>query len=474
MTFVCAADGRTVLRAALVLGLVLRGAIFWHTPAMGIEIVDEQHYAAIAHNILAGNGFASAPGQLTSIRPPLFPAMLASIYAVAGEGNLQAVRLVHFALSLLATGLVYQIGRRMFSPAVGRYAAAATWLYPSIIFFNFTILTETLYILLFLSFLLSAVMLTERPRPAVALACGAALGLACLTRSALWPLPIIFCPLLALILRAPLRTRIVVPVLVFAGYALVVGPWAVRNTRLQRVLTVVDTMGGMNLRLGNYEHTPDDRMWNAVEQTGVKHWAYTLNLEQPSHGFTEGQKAEWAQKQALAYIAAHPGTTLRRAWIKFADFWGLERELAGGIRQKMYAPPRWFAVSAPLVIILAFSAVALLGVAGFWLARARDWRSDVVVLTPVLAILAAHTIAYGHSRYHLPLVPVLALYGAAVARNLLLRIRLDRQNSSQTFTRNRLAAVGAIASVAVLLTVWGRQVLFIDADRIRVFLSHVN
>ena len=28
--------------------------------------------------------------------------------------------------------------------------------------------------------------------------------------------------------------------------------------------------------MGNYEHTPDDRMWDAVALTGEKNWSYAL------------------------------------------------------------------------------------------------------------------------------------------------------------------------------------------------------
>ena len=119
----------------------------------------------------------SRPGQPTSIRPPLYPALVAAIFAVAGESNYQAVRLVQFVLALLTTALVYRLGCRIFTPAVGRYAAAATWLYPSIVFFNFTILTETLYIFLLLAFVLAAVRLIAAPTPGTAVWCGVALGL---------------------------------------------------------------------------------------------------------------------------------------------------------------------------------------------------------------------------------------------------------------------------------------------------------
>jgi 4-amino-4-deoxy-L-arabinose transferase-like glycosyltransferase len=459
-----------VLFIALAIGLIVRAVLFWQTPAMDTEIVDEQHYVALARNVLAGNGIAWGPGEPTSIRPPLYPAFLAAIWGVAGV-DLQVVRVVQFLLTLLTTGLVYQIGRRMFSPVVGRYAAAVTWLYPSLIFFNFTMLTETLYVCLLTGFLLLSVMLVTEPRAATAVGCGLALGFACLTRSALWPLPLVLCPLLVVLLRGPLKVRFALAAAVFIGYGLVVGPWAVRNTRLQGVVTIVDTMGGLNLHMGNYAHTPDDRMWDAVALRGEKHWAYPIRNQEPPP--TEGQKEKWAQRQALSYIAANPLMSLRRAAIKFADFWGLERELAAGFAQGLYEAPSWFAVLAPTLVAVAYAVVALAGTVGFWLVRARDWRTEVLLLLPVVGITAVHTIVFGHSRYHLPLVPILALYGAALMQHLVARVPgLISRVPPRGLRRAQLA--GAAASVAVLVVIWSRQLLLVDADRINSFLAHVR
>ena len=472
MTLVRAADGRMVLGTALGVGLAVRAAVFWHTPDLGTEIVDEQHYAALASNVLAGHGFAWGPGQPTSIRPPLYPGLLAGIWSVAGAGNLQAVRLVQIVLALLTTGLVYQLGRRLFSPAVGRYAAAATFLYPSLIFFNFTILTETLYVFLLTGFILLAVVLIDRGRPATALACGLTLGLSCLTRSVLWPLPVVLCPLLLFLLPGPRHTRLALSALVFAGYALAVGPWAVRNTQVQGVVTIVDTMGGLNLHMGNYEHTPDDRLWDAISLTGEKHWAYPLQAEHSGGGLTEGQKDRWAQQRALSYIAAHPGTSLRRSAIKFADFWGIERELAGGFSQGIYQPPTWFAVTAAAAVALAFVLVALTGTAGLWLVGAREWRAHVLVLLPAVAIMAGHTITFGHSRYHLPLIPILALYGAAFGRDVLARSVPLAQPAVLRYGKLRLAA--SVTCVLGLLLIWSRQLLLVDSERISAFFANVR
>src|SRR5262245_62102423 len=208
MTFVFSSDGRLALRIAIALGLVVRLAIFWHTPSLGTEIQDERHYVQLAENITAGNGFAWAAGQPTSIRPPLFPALVAAVFSIAGTGNLQAVRAVQIILALLTVAVICDLGRRTFSAAAGRYAAAIFFLYPSSVFFNFTILTETLFTLLLLTFVLLAVILVQTPRVLVAVACGLTLGLGALTRSVLWPLPLVLCPLLALLIRGSIARRL--------------------------------------------------------------------------------------------------------------------------------------------------------------------------------------------------------------------------------------------------------------------------
>jgi 4-amino-4-deoxy-L-arabinose transferase-like glycosyltransferase len=298
---------------ALVLGLLVRLAILWQTPSLGTTIVDEQEYAQLGDNILAGHGFAWGPGAPTSIRPPLYPGLLAAIWSISGLHNLQAVRLFQILLALATTSLVYLLGARIYGGAVGRIAAAVFWLYPSLIFFNYLILTETLFTFLIVAFVLLTVMLVQTPRAWIALLCGLSLGLAALTRSVLWPLPLVVCPLLAAFMRISVSRRVALSALVLAGYSVVVAPWAIRNTRLQRTLTIVDTMGGMNLRMGNYEYTPDDRMWDAVGLRGEKSWVYGLASDHPGEVLTEGLKEKWAQRKAIDYIRAHPVVTLRRS-----------------------------------------------------------------------------------------------------------------------------------------------------------------
>lgn len=452
-----------ILAGALVLGLVVRVGILWHTADLGLKIADEQQYAQLATSLLHGRGFAWATGELTSLRPPLYPGFLAAIWRVTGEGNLQAVRVVQIVLSLLTALLAFDLGRRAFTPAVGAFAAAGTWLYPSLIYQDFTILTETLFTLLLVAFVLFAVMLVERPRVWLALACGLALGLAALTRSVVFPVPLLLCPLLVLLLKGSWRQRLVLPALVFAGYAVVVGPWAVRNTRLQGVVTIVDSMGGMNLRMGNYEYTPEDRMWDAVSMKGTESWIYAFTQESHPRPVTEGVKSQWAEHKAVEYMLAHPGVTLRRTAIKFGDFWGLERSFIAGVQQGLYAPPFWFVFVASVLIAASSALLIVLGAGGLWLARPA-WPQHLLLLLPVVVMTGLHSLVFGHSRYHLPLVPLVLLYAAALLAS----------GSPREWLRRRPAVNGAAALILVLLVLWARQILVSDAGHVHAFLSRIG
>jgi hypothetical protein len=350
----------------------------------------------------------------------------------------------------------------VFDHKTGCYAAALCWLYPSLIFFNFLILTETLFTFLLIAFVLLTVRLLQNPGAGVAAAAGATLALAALTRSVLWPVPLILCPALLMLLKAPLGKRVLYSGLVFVGYVVVIAPWAVRNTRLQETLTVVDTMGGINLRMGNYEHTPEDRMWDAVSIGGEKSWVRGFSVPD-GVAPTEGRKDKWAQAKAVEYMREHPAQTVRRSLIKFADFWGLEREFVAGVQTGLFVPPTWFAIAATVVMVLGYAVVVSVGAAGLWLATPSDWRLHAMLLFPVLLTMAAHTIVFGHSRYHIPLIPILGLYA----------VRLLIVGRPIRVEYRRPAFACAALTVAVLASIWIRQVAIVDAARLESLLHHI-
>jgi hypothetical protein len=434
-------------------------------------VVDERHYVRLATNLLEGHGFAWSPGEPTSIRPPLYPAFVAGIWNITGPGHLQAVRFCQIILAFIDDAVDVPAWHARVRAERRIPRRGCVLVVPVINLFQFSILSETLFTFLLVAFLLLAVRLVQAPQIWVALLCGLTLGIAALARSVLWPLPLLLCPLLVMLLpgssvnrRGPLhpafRSRVAMAALVLAGYTAAITPWAVRNTRLQGVTTIVDTMGGINLRLGNYEYTAEDRMWATVDlMKGDKDWSYALRQQYPDRTFTEGEKDKWAQSAAIEYIKANVGTTVRRDLIKFSDFWGLEREFIAYVQYGAISPPRWFALIAGASIVAGYAGLVIIGVAGMWLA-APGRREHVMLLLPIVFITAIHTIVYGHSRYHIPLMPIFGIYAVGL-----------------WFERRRLwpprgiAWYGAAFCVLLLIAIWLRQFVFADAGRIRALFG---
>ena len=121
---------------------------FYNQP---LNIVDEQHYNTLALSLLQRGEFGWGPEYLTAIRPPLYPAFLALVYKIFGPENYNAVRIIQIFLSLISGWIVYSLTKSIFhEEKVALLAAAIFLFYPSLVIFNYLILTETLFIFLFL------------------------------------------------------------------------------------------------------------------------------------------------------------------------------------------------------------------------------------------------------------------------------------------------------------------------------------
>ena len=460
----CIWSGPSPYIIVFVLGLLIRIVLLYITRETGLMIVDEQHYHQLALNLLHGHGFGWSPGSLTSIRPPLYPFFVALLWKIAATESLSLIYVAHITLSILNTYLLYQLCVRLFNSRTALLAAAGFWLYPSFIAFDFLLLTEVLFTLLLTLVALGYVVLLQTRRLSVAWGTGCALGLAALTRSILWPFPLVLCPLAFLSVRGGWKLRTQLALYLLLGYAIVVAPWALRNTRLQGVFTVVDTMGGLNLLMGNYAYTPFERTWDAVSLTGQQSWAYDLPETAPDGSpWTEGRKEKWAAQKALTYILAHPGLTLKRASVKFANFWGLERVLIAGWLRGFYHPPLWCMVMGTLAITLAYVLTMLLASLGFFLALPENRLAHVFFVAVIVFMCGVHTVVFGHERYHLPLMPFILLYAAAAVR----------QRSWLRLREGILTATAPLLTCIVLLGFWGRELLLVDADRVRELLRIV-
>jgi 4-amino-4-deoxy-L-arabinose transferase-like glycosyltransferase len=448
------------LTGLVAVGLLIRLAGLAGTADLGTRILDEVDYRTLATSIVDGRGFAFESGP-TSLRPPLYPAFVAGVWAVTGTRSLQAVRTAQIALALATMVMVFAIGRDLFGANAGLAAAALACFYPSLLISNYLLLTEVLFAALVTASVWAIVRLFQRGSAWTAAAAGCLLGLAALTRSVIYPFPILLALLLVTSLRQTTTRRLLLATVMLVSYVMVLTPWAVRNTRLQGVPVLVDTMGGLNLRMGNYEYTPLQRAWDAVSETGERSWVAGIP-KQPDGGgaWTEGKKERWARGLAVRFMVAHPALTVWRAAIKFGDFWGLERDFIAGIQQGLFHPPAAVGIALSLAILVSFPLVLFLAIVQIARLTGPDWVAGFVPLLLVLFICALHAIVFGHPRYRLPEMPLLCVYAGAAVTAHPLRLPVERWR--------RVAAIVAMSFFAVL---WAVQFVWRDWTYAERFLK---
>jgi hypothetical protein len=100
----------------------------------------------------------------------------------------------------------------------------------------------------------------------------------------------------------------------------------------------------------------------------------------------------------------------------------------------------------------------LLACLGVFLAPPADRRFHWLCLALIGFVAGVHTIVFGHSRYHTPLVPLLLLYaGAAVAQRSWRHL-------------GKLPAAGSLLAAGMFLAIWAREILGRDLGRIAELL----
>ncbi|GAB6162476.1 hypothetical protein JCM12298_16350 [Desulfothermus naphthae] len=217
-------------------------------------------------------------------------------------------------------------------------------------------------------------------------------------------------------------------------------PWMIRNYRVFGHFVAVDTMGGLNLYMGNYEHTPLHRAWAAVDNPPEIAWY--RGHEKELHGLNEAEKQRWAIKKAIEFMKRYPAHTAVRTLIKTANFWQLERAIIAGM-QRGYFPGlsnRLLEVFIVSSILCGYVFISIFGFCGLiWrvtIGRKLNVEEKVVrhglslerrlpnptrrslrfidwlIILIIFYFTAIHAIVFGHSRYHLPLIPLLCIYAA--------------------------------------------------------------
>jgi len=113
------------------------------------------------------------------------------------------------------------------------------------------------------------------------------------------------------------------------------------------------------------------------------------------------------------------------------------------------------------LVPISYGVVMVLACLGLFLATPVDRRIHTVMIVVMLFMSGLHALVFGHSRYHLPLIPILILYGASA---IIGRSWVDLGKSLR-------ASAGPLITYMLLLIAWGREVIVVETERVQLLLN---
>ncbi len=444
-------------------------------------------------------------GVETSFRAPLYPAFLALVYFLVGSSadRFFAARLAQAVLGAALAPLTYLVARKTL-PEKERAAKLAAWIvavYPILLAYPLGLGTENPFFLLLLAsflFLLKALEPASVPPPSASrlplsasrlppsasrlppsasrllpsasrlppsasrllpsasrlppsasrlppsdynlLLSGLFLGLTALTRSVILPFAVLAIAYAFYLLR---RRAWILAV----AFALTIAPWIVRNSLLHHKLTGIETSMGYNLYLGYHPQ-------------GNGSFVFGPSLDLLTI-LDDAQRDRVGTEKAIEFIRAEPGRFIPLAINRLGFFFGLEKrvlmyfygnDLVGFI-------PFPFLLTLFLVMLLPFVVVSLSAALGASLLR---WNPPTILLGLLFfAYVTPHVFILAEDRFHLALVPFLAILAALFWTGgwKSLAARWDGSRAG------KIAVSLAVLAALLLLLNWGLE-LHRDADKI--------
>jgi hypothetical protein len=466
-----------------VVAFILRIIPVLLTRSLGIGLDDMFQYDMLARSLASGNGFrwyAEADlkklepyvdfdlssvdydpirGVSTSFRAPLYPAFLALIYWVAGAGagRFFAVRFVQAGLSALLAPLTYHVSRRLF-PNAEPASAASAWVvacYPMLIIYPIGLATENLFFLFVLTAFYFLLRIPDSRIPTTnsqsstlySLFSGFFLALAVLTRSVILP----FAGLAVLWVWFILKQRRGA-IMMALTMLVIIAPWVIRNSLLHHKLTSIESSMGYNLYVGYHP-----------ESDGSFTFGPSLDLLSI---LDDAERDQFGKYTALDFILSEPERFLPLALNRLGFFFGLEKRAL----VYFYSNNLFGYISTPLLLIFAailllpFILIASSAAMGLALTRLRP--KILLLYLLFIPYILVHVFILSEDRFHLMLVPFLAIFSAQTWTGSWSALAARWRESFA----GKLALSLAFLIVLLLFANWGLE-LSRDADKMAALLS---
>ena len=470
----------------LIVAFILRLIPVLLTRGLGIGLDDMFQYDMLGRSLAAGNGFRwyaqedlnqlaafvdfdlssvneydPVLGIPTSFRAPLYPTFLAIVYFFNGidPSRFFAARLAQaIILGAPLAPLTYLVAQRLFpfsrflndGNKAERAARIAAWIvacYPMLLVYPLGLGTENPFFILLLTSFFFLLKTTERPVLLNFAFAGFFLGLTALTRSVILP----FAGLAILWAWFLLKQKRGAVVIAFA-LILTILPWVIRNSLLHQKLTGVETSMGYNLYLGYHPQ-------------GNGSFVFGPSLDLLTI-LDDAERDRVGTETAVEFIQAQPERFLPLAINRLGFFFGLEK------RVLMYFYGNNIIGFIPLTLLLTISAILLLPFvilsvsAALGLASLR-WHPEHILLLLLLGgYIFPHVFILSEDRFHLALVPYIAMLAAHAWVQGFAPLRARWMESA---TGKWIVCLAVLAAV-LLVANWSIE-LIRDADKITQLLG---
>lgn len=393
--------GRFVL-SWLVIALLIRIVFVLVLEPDKYYFSDTRHYDAAARYLLEHGNLPK-----DYYRAPLYPALMAGIYAVAGHSFL-AVRLFEVLLGVLLCLLIYHLANNLFGSNVAKLSLVLSVFFP-----HFIILSGILYpTLSFTLLLILCVFLLFRHEHGLlyAFLAGSFAALAALNRPAVFFLVPAWLIWLLWDRTFLMKKRILRLVLFIFGLLLTLTPWTIRNYHVYHRLVLVQ----------NLPHTVLPDLENQDANKHEINSGFQKTVDYLRNNPTGSQKD--ALSKTIMHYLHDPVGTLKYVTKEMIHFWSpypdrLDsgdpnyRSAIHSQDQRMFTNGELFWKLVPYFSTIIMVPTMLLALFGLLLLY--PWNQKMIFLLLSIASMAlGYSLIYAEVRYRIPVEPLIIMFTA--------------------------------------------------------------
>ena len=337
--------------------------------------------------------------QPTVLRAPLYPFVLAAVFALGEKLIPFSVQTLQAFLHGVTCFLTYRIAKKLCEPRRAPLVALLCAIHPYLLWYTGRIVIETVSILLFTLIVFCVLHLLSRPTHVNALWTGLAVGAGVLCKSTYLPF-ILAIPLLLYFAR-PRHVPRPNALLVLAIALATITPWIVRNHDLSGRWGIVQALTGYNFYVGDRfaERYADSPLSYAaiIAQTDFSRMDEGLpdEIKQASGARREVLQDAWLLSRSAERYLKDPGFLLAKVAANALMFWTLGSTPLVSILTMV--------LQLPLLILFVRSAVRLMRRNGLFC-------PECIPVWLIAVYFAIHLPVYALARFSVVFVPTMMVY----------------------------------------------------------------